>query len=133
MEDFRDCFYSKVDKLSNNILNRANIRAGVSRVLLDVEPGMLKSHLFSSANLGGIGFTKSSILCQSAFLGGGKNSIYEFSRRFRNDSHLSVPNCSPYLFELSCELEKLPPQIWTKCFPQSIQEIPNRSLFNLQF
>ncbi|KAL0227163.1 hypothetical protein P9112_014487 [Eukaryota sp. TZLM1-RC] len=41
--------------------------------------------------------------------------------------------CCPYLYELSCELEKLPPQIWTKCFPQSIQEIPNRSLFNLQF
>ncbi|KAL0211117.1 hypothetical protein P9112_009415 [Eukaryota sp. TZLM1-RC] len=101
--------------------------------LLDVEPGMLKSHLFSSANLGGIGFTKSSILCQSAFLGGGKNFIYEFSRRFSDDSHLLVPNCSPYLYELSCELEKLPPQIWTKCFPQSIQEIPNRSLFNLQF
>ncbi|KAL0226275.1 hypothetical protein P9112_013599 [Eukaryota sp. TZLM1-RC] len=94
---------------------------------------MLKSHLFSSANLGGIGFTKSSILCQSAFLGGGKNFIYEFSRRFPDDSHLLVPNCSPYLYELSCELEKLPPQIWTKCFPQSIQEIPNRSLFNLQF
>ncbi|KAL0227192.1 hypothetical protein P9112_014516 [Eukaryota sp. TZLM1-RC] len=94
---------------------------------------MLKSHLFSSANLGGIGFTKSSILCQSAFLGGGKNFIYEFSRRFPDDSHLLVPNCSPYLYELSCELEKLPPQIWTKSFPQSIQEIPNRSLFNLQF
>ncbi|KAL0208161.1 hypothetical protein P9112_010748 [Eukaryota sp. TZLM1-RC] len=101
--------------------------------LLDVEPGMLKSHLFSSANLGGIGFTKSSILCQSAFLGGGKNFIYGFSRRFPDDSHLLVPNCSPYLYELSCELEKLPPQIWTKYFPQSIQEIPNRSLFNLQF
>ncbi|KAL0214734.1 hypothetical protein P9112_006918 [Eukaryota sp. TZLM1-RC] len=101
--------------------------------LLDVEPGMLKSHLFSSANLGGIGFTQSSILCQSAFLGGGKNFIYEFSRRFPDDSHLLVPNCSPYLYELSCELEKLPPQIWNKCFPQSIQEIPNRSLFNLQF
>ncbi|KAL0227086.1 hypothetical protein P9112_014410 [Eukaryota sp. TZLM1-RC] len=94
---------------------------------------MLKNHLFSSANLGGIGFTKSSILCQSAFLGGCKNFIYEFSRRFPDDSHLLVPNCSPYLYELSCELEKLPPQIWTKCFPQSIQEIPNRSLFNLQF
>ncbi|KAL0219398.1 hypothetical protein P9112_005051 [Eukaryota sp. TZLM1-RC] len=83
--------------------------------LLDVEPGMLKSHLFSSANLGGIGFTKSSILCQSAFLGGVKNFIYEFSRRFPDDSHLLVPNCSFYLYELSCELEKLPPQIWTKC------------------
>ncbi|KAL0226181.1 hypothetical protein P9112_013505 [Eukaryota sp. TZLM1-RC] len=92
--------------------------------LLDVEPGI---------KFGGIGFTKSSILCQSAFLGGGKNFIYEFSRRFPDDSHLLVPNCSPYLYELSCELEKLPPQIWTKCFPQSIQEIPNRSLFNLQF
>ncbi|KAL0219335.1 hypothetical protein P9112_004988 [Eukaryota sp. TZLM1-RC] len=67
-------------------------------------------------------FTKSSILCQSAFLGGGKNFIYEFSRRFPDDSHLLVPNCSPYLYELSCELEKLPPQIWTKCFPQSIQD-----------
>ncbi|KAL0219404.1 hypothetical protein P9112_005057 [Eukaryota sp. TZLM1-RC] len=88
--------------------------------LLDVEPGMLKSHLFSSANLG-------------AFLGGGKNFIFEFSRRFPDDSHLLVPNCSPHLYELSCELEELPPQIWTKCFPQSIQEIPNRSLFNLQF
>ncbi|KAL0208054.1 hypothetical protein P9112_010641 [Eukaryota sp. TZLM1-RC] len=75
--------------------------------LLDVEPVMLKSHLFSSANLGGIGFTKSSILCQSAFLGGGKNFIYEFSRRFPDDSHLLVANCSPYLYELSCELEKL--------------------------
>ncbi|KAL0214112.1 hypothetical protein P9112_006296 [Eukaryota sp. TZLM1-RC] len=46
--------------------------------LLDVEPGMLKSHLFSSANLGGIGFTKSSILCQSAFLGGGKKIFMNF-------------------------------------------------------
>ncbi|KAL0210130.1 hypothetical protein P9112_010214 [Eukaryota sp. TZLM1-RC] len=101
--------------------------------LLDVEPGMLKKSLIFFSKFGGIGFTKSSILCQSAFLGGGKNFIYEFSRRFPDDSHLLVPNCSPYLYELSCELEKLPPQIWTKCFPQSIQEIPNRSLFNLQF
>ncbi|KAL0205005.1 hypothetical protein P9112_000312 [Eukaryota sp. TZLM1-RC] len=94
---------------------------------------MLKNHLFSSAILGGIGFTKSSILCQSAFLGGGKNFIYKFSRKFPDDSHLSVPSCSPHLNKLSCELDRLPPQIWTKCFPQSIQEIPNRSLSNLQF
>ncbi|KAL0223515.1 hypothetical protein P9112_002905 [Eukaryota sp. TZLM1-RC] len=94
---------------------------------------MLKNHLFSPANLGGTGFTKSSIFCQSAFLGGGKNFIYEFSRRFSDDSHLLVPSCNPYLIELSCELDTSPPQIWKKCFPQSIQEIPNRSLFNLQF
>ncbi|KAL0219394.1 hypothetical protein P9112_005047 [Eukaryota sp. TZLM1-RC] len=70
---------------------------------------MLKSHLFSSANLGGIGFTKSSILCQSAFLGGGKNFIYEFSRRFPDDSHLLVPYCSPYFFgkKLQQKLSKI--------------------------
>ncbi|KAL0227358.1 hypothetical protein P9112_014682 [Eukaryota sp. TZLM1-RC] len=100
--------------------------------LLVVEPKVLKNHLFSSANLGNFGFTKSSTLCQSALLGGGKNFIYEFSRRFPEDSHLLVPSCSPYLNEISCELDRLPPQIWTKCFPQSIQEIPNRSFFNLQ-
>ncbi|KAL0206585.1 hypothetical protein P9112_001892 [Eukaryota sp. TZLM1-RC] len=78
-------------------------------------------------------FIKSSILCQSAFLDGGKNFIYEFSRRFPDDSHLLVPSCSSFWHELSCELDRLPPQLWTNCFPQSIQEIPNRSLSNLQF
>ncbi|KAL0219920.1 hypothetical protein P9112_005573 [Eukaryota sp. TZLM1-RC] len=101
--------------------------------LLDVEQGMLKNYLFSAANFGGIGFTKSSILCQSAFLCGGKNFIYEFSRVFPQYSHLLVPSCSPYFSELSCNLDKLLPQIWTKCFPQSIQKIRNRYLFNLQF
>ncbi|KAL0206562.1 hypothetical protein P9112_001869 [Eukaryota sp. TZLM1-RC] len=52
---------------------------------------------------------------------------------FLNILCLLVPICSPYLNELSCELDRLPPHIWGKCFPQSIQEIPNRSLFNLQF
>ncbi|KAL0204726.1 hypothetical protein P9112_000033 [Eukaryota sp. TZLM1-RC] len=99
--------------------------------LLDVEPGMLKSHLFSSANLGGIGFTKSSILCQSAFLGGGKNFIYEFSRRFPDDSHLLVPNCSSYLISLQQEIETLSPNIWAKCFPSDIVELPSRSLLSL--
>ncbi|KAL0223467.1 hypothetical protein P9112_002857 [Eukaryota sp. TZLM1-RC] len=84
--------------------------------LLDVEPGMLKNHLFSSAHLGGIGFTKSSILCQSALLGGCKNSIYEFSRAFPEDSHLLVLSCSPYLNELSCEFDRLPPQILDQMF-----------------
>ncbi|KAL0204815.1 hypothetical protein P9112_000122 [Eukaryota sp. TZLM1-RC] len=101
--------------------------------LLDAEKGMLKNLLFSAATFGDFGFTKSSILCQSAFCGGCKSFIYEFSRRFPENSHLLVSTCSPYLNELSCELDRLPPQIWTKCCPQSIQEIPKRSLFNLQF
>ncbi|KAL0231665.1 hypothetical protein GEMRC1_011069 [Eukaryota sp. GEM-RC1] len=35
--------------------------------LLEVDSTLLRSHLFTSAHFGGIGFTKSSILCKSAF------------------------------------------------------------------
>ncbi|KAL0215989.1 hypothetical protein P9112_008173 [Eukaryota sp. TZLM1-RC] len=110
-----------------------SLRTKLSSDLLDLEPGMLKSYLFSAINFGGVGFTKSSFLCQAAFLGGCKNFIFKFSRRFPENSHLLVPSCSPYLNELSCELDRLPPHIWTKCFPKSIQENPNRSLVNMQF
>ncbi|KAL0223945.1 hypothetical protein P9112_003335 [Eukaryota sp. TZLM1-RC] len=101
--------------------------------LLDVEPGMLKNHLFSSANLGGIGFTKSSNLCQSAFLGGGKNFICEFSRRFSENSHLLVLRCSPYLNELSCQLDRLPPQISTIFCCKKLQQKLSKIFESLVF
>ncbi|KAL0214316.1 hypothetical protein P9112_006500 [Eukaryota sp. TZLM1-RC] len=110
-----------------------SLRTELFTDLLNVKSGMLKNLLFSSANLGVIGFAKSSNLCRSAFLGGGKKFIHELSGRFPEVFQLLVLSFSPYLHELFCELDRLPPQIWTKCFPQSIQEIPNRSLFNLQF
>ncbi|KAL0219400.1 hypothetical protein P9112_005053 [Eukaryota sp. TZLM1-RC] len=50
--------------------------------LLEVNESLIRSHVFCSADLGGIGFTKSSILCKAAFLGGGKNFVFEFFQRF---------------------------------------------------
>ncbi|KAL0208313.1 hypothetical protein P9112_010900 [Eukaryota sp. TZLM1-RC] len=90
-------------------------------------------HVFCSADLGGIGFTKSSILCKAAFLGGGKNFVFEFFQRFPFDVHLINGESNFYLNQLQFELENLPSDIWIQCFPQNVQEIPTRSLPNLRF
>ncbi|KAL0232780.1 hypothetical protein GEMRC1_011527 [Eukaryota sp. GEM-RC1] len=64
--------------------------------LLEVDSTLLRSHLFTSAHFDGIGFTKSSILCKSAFLGGGKNFVFEFVNRFPNVISLINPNSCKY-------------------------------------
>ncbi|KAL0233101.1 hypothetical protein GEMRC1_011846 [Eukaryota sp. GEM-RC1] len=101
--------------------------------LLEVDSTLLRSHLFTSAHFGGIGFTKSSILCKSAFLGGGKNFVFEFVNRFPNVISLINPNSCKYLFDLNKALIKLPFPVWSQCFPESVSEIPERCLTNLQF
>ncbi|KAL0226243.1 hypothetical protein P9112_013567 [Eukaryota sp. TZLM1-RC] len=94
---------------------------------------LLENHVFCSADLGGIGFTKSSILCKASFLGGGKNFVFEFFQRFPFDVHLINGESNFYLNQLQFELENLPSDIWIQCFPQNVQEIPTRSLPNLRF
>ncbi|KAL0219289.1 hypothetical protein P9112_004942 [Eukaryota sp. TZLM1-RC] len=101
--------------------------------LLEVNESLIRSHVFCSADLGGIGFTKSSILCKAAFLGGGKNFVFEFFQRFPFDVHLINGESNFYLNQLQFELENLPSDIWIQCFPQNVQEIPTRSLPNLRF
>ncbi|KAL0214106.1 hypothetical protein P9112_006290 [Eukaryota sp. TZLM1-RC] len=101
--------------------------------LLEVNESLIRSHVFCSADLGGIGFTKSSILCKAAFLGGGKNFVFEFFQRFPFDVHLINGESNFYLNQLQIELDNLPSDIWIQCFPQNVQEIPTRSLPNLRF
>ncbi|KAL0213922.1 hypothetical protein P9112_006106 [Eukaryota sp. TZLM1-RC] len=101
--------------------------------LLEVNESLIRSHVFCSADLGGIGFTKSSILCKAAFLGGGKNFVFEFFQRFPYDVHLIHGESNFYLNQLQIELDNLPSDIWIQCFLQNIQEIPTRSLPNLRF
>ncbi|KAL0210173.1 hypothetical protein P9112_010257 [Eukaryota sp. TZLM1-RC] len=101
--------------------------------LLEVNESLIRSHVFCSADLGGIGFTKSSILCKAAFLGGGKNFVFEFFQRFPFDVHLINGESNFYLNQLQFELQNLPSDIWIQCFPQNVQEIPTRSLPNLRF
>ncbi|KAL0220135.1 hypothetical protein P9112_005788 [Eukaryota sp. TZLM1-RC] len=99
----------------------------------EVNPELIRAQLFSSSQFGGVGFTKSSILCQAAFVGGGKNFIFEFVNRFPEDIHLLSPSFSKYLFDLDVAINKIAPQIWCQCFPDSVQEIPPRNLVNLRY
>ncbi|KAL0206801.1 hypothetical protein P9112_012512 [Eukaryota sp. TZLM1-RC] len=70
-------------------------------------------------------------LCKAAFIGGGKNFIYEFLNRFPEKIHL-IENCgSSYLISLQQEIETLSPNIWAQCFPSDIVELPSRSLLSL--
>ncbi|KAL0205802.1 hypothetical protein P9112_001109 [Eukaryota sp. TZLM1-RC] len=99
--------------------------------LLEIDASQLRSHIFCGTNFCGVDFHKSSYLCKAAFIGGGKNFIYEFVNRFPEKIHL-IENCgSSYLISLQQEIETLSPNIWTKCFPSDIVELPSRSLLSL--
>ncbi|KAL0208494.1 hypothetical protein P9112_011081 [Eukaryota sp. TZLM1-RC] len=99
--------------------------------LLEIDASQLRSHLFCGTNFGGVDFHKSSYLCKAAFIGGGKNFVYEFVNRFPEKIHL-IENCgSSYLISLQQEIETLSPNIWAKCFPSDIVELPSRSLLSL--
>ncbi|KAL0248109.1 hypothetical protein GEMRC1_003345 [Eukaryota sp. GEM-RC1] len=99
------------------------LRINFCASLLEVDSTILRSHLFTSA----------SILCKSAFLGGGNNFVFEFDNRFPNDISLINPNSCKYLCDLNEALIKLPFDVWSQCFPESVSEIPERCLTNLQF
>ncbi|KAL0206307.1 hypothetical protein P9112_001614 [Eukaryota sp. TZLM1-RC] len=49
--------------------------------------------------------------------------------------HAKCQSCESnfYLIQLQIQLDHLPSDIWIQCFPQNVQEIPNRSLLNLRF
>ncbi|KAL0218942.1 hypothetical protein P9112_004595 [Eukaryota sp. TZLM1-RC] len=99
--------------------------------LLEIDASQLRSHIFCGTNFGGVYFHKSSYLCKAAFIGGGKNFIYEFVNRFPEKIHL-IENCgSSYLISLQQEIETVSPNIWAKCFPSDIVELPSRSLLSL--
>ncbi|KAL0208689.1 hypothetical protein P9112_011276 [Eukaryota sp. TZLM1-RC] len=89
--------------------------------LLAVDQEMLQNHLFSVAKFGGVGLTKSSILCQSAFVAEAKNFIFEFSRRFP-ESHLLDPNTRPYLNDFSSKLHSFHPKSGLIVFPNQLRK-----------
>ncbi|KAL0215670.1 hypothetical protein P9112_007854 [Eukaryota sp. TZLM1-RC] len=68
--------------------------------LIDVNPELIRSHVFSSSNFGGINFTQSSILGQAAFFGGGKDFVFEFCNSLPNDVDLLNSTSNNYLRDL---------------------------------
>ncbi|KAL0219048.1 hypothetical protein P9112_004701 [Eukaryota sp. TZLM1-RC] len=101
--------------------------------LLVIDSSFLRSHIFCSTELGGLDFHKSKYLCKAASIGGGKNFVFEFLKRFPENQHLIECCVSDYLVSLQSEIECISPDICSKCFPADIQEIPPRSLISLKF
>ncbi|KAL0222092.1 hypothetical protein RCL1_001946 [Eukaryota sp. TZLM3-RCL] len=93
----------------------------------------LREHIFCSLDLGGVGFTKTKVLSKAALIGSGKNFVFEFSSRFSPDLALLSSNCSPFLLALEHEINTLPLDVWTKCFPIEVQENPVKYLSNLKY
>ncbi|KAL0216341.1 hypothetical protein P9112_008525 [Eukaryota sp. TZLM1-RC] len=100
---------------------------------MSVDPSILKNHIFSDVQLGGVGFNSSKYLTKAAFIGGGKNFVFEFSRRYPFAENLLETTNSLFLDNLREEISSLSPDLWQSCFPISIQEIPDRSWYSLKF
>ncbi|KAL0217190.1 hypothetical protein RCL1_007673 [Eukaryota sp. TZLM3-RCL] len=138
----KTCFSGKVTHvlrslphpLSVNFCRSFNeLRVNFFSSLLEVQPDLIRSHVFSSCEFGGVGFTKASILCQAAFLGGGKNFIFEFAGRYPCYLQLINASTNEYLKNLEDSLDRIPSEIWIQFFPKDVCEIPVRSLLKLRY
>ncbi|KAL0206147.1 hypothetical protein P9112_001454 [Eukaryota sp. TZLM1-RC] len=120
--------------LTYNFCRQFNkIRTQFLAYLMSVDPSILKNHIFSDVQLGGVGFNSSKYLTKAAFIGGGKNFVFEFCRRYPFAENLLETTNSLFLDNLREEISSLSPDLWQSCFPISIQEIPDRSLYSLKF
>ncbi|KAL0204746.1 hypothetical protein P9112_000053 [Eukaryota sp. TZLM1-RC] len=100
---------------------------------MSVDPSIFEKSYFSDVQLGGVGFNSSKYLTKAAFIGGGKYFVFEFSRRYSFAENLLETTNSLFLHNLREEISSLSPDLWQSCFPISIQEIPDRSLYSLKF
>ncbi|KAL0216345.1 hypothetical protein P9112_008529 [Eukaryota sp. TZLM1-RC] len=71
---------------------------------MSVDPSILKNHIFSDVQLGGVGFNSSKYLTKAAFIGGGKNFVFEFSRRYPFAENLLETTNSLFLDNLREEI-----------------------------
>ncbi|KAL0232591.1 hypothetical protein GEMRC1_011338 [Eukaryota sp. GEM-RC1] len=101
------------------------IRTDFLAFLLSVDPAALNNHIFSDPHLGGIGFTSSKWWTKSAFIGGGKNFVFDFCRRYPSQENLLVSTSSFFLVNLRSELSLISPDLWQTCFQQIFVKYQN--------
>ncbi|KAL0213704.1 hypothetical protein P9112_005888 [Eukaryota sp. TZLM1-RC] len=110
--------------LTYNFCRQFNkIRTEFLAYLMSVDPSILKNHIFSDVQLSGVGFNSSKYLTKAAFIGGGKNFVFEFSRRYPFAENLLETTNSLYLDNLREEVSSLSPDLWRSY----------RSLYSLKF
>ncbi|KAL0217751.1 hypothetical protein RCL1_008600 [Eukaryota sp. TZLM3-RCL] len=128
---FNHIFRSSPPSISLQFAQRFNsLRTKFIANLINVEEHYIPSHAFFSFNLGGIGLTKSSIATKSAFLGGLRNFLFEFSLCFPEECLQT--SVAPSLVEGRKLINSLDDSIWSRLFPNN-SEVKEKSLSNLIF
>ncbi|KAL0224480.1 hypothetical protein P9112_003870 [Eukaryota sp. TZLM1-RC] len=67
----------------------------------------IPDHAYLSPHYGGLGWTKASIFTSCAFVGGCRDSIFEFSERFADWEDLLMTTQSSTVFALNEEISKI--------------------------
>ncbi|KAL0240925.1 hypothetical protein GEMRC1_006161 [Eukaryota sp. GEM-RC1] len=131
------CFSSKINHflrsippdISREVAQKFNeIRTKFLGNLVETDSTKLPYHAFFSASFGGVGFSRAEYFCQSAYLGGLKNFLFEFRLRFSDVFSQIIAQNSVWLRPLDSVIQNLSADIWNKCFPKSISSIPDRSI-----
>ncbi|KAL0216483.1 hypothetical protein P9112_008667 [Eukaryota sp. TZLM1-RC] len=118
----RLCFSSNFNHIfqsTNPLITRAlakkfdELRAIVLSQLLRCKMFQIPDHAYLSPHYGGLGWTKASILTSCAFIGGCRNTIFEFSKRFADWEDLLMTTQSFTIFALNEGISKIEAEKWS--------------------
>ncbi|KAL0224268.1 hypothetical protein P9112_003658 [Eukaryota sp. TZLM1-RC] len=136
------CFNSKINhflrsippSITKSIAQRFNsIKTNFLACLVEINPSKIPYHAFFSASLGGVGFSRADYLCKSACIGGFTNFLFEFNLCFQKVYGYLLKENSSWLSSLGTAIQDLPIEVWNKCFPSKVDDIPERSVDSLRF
>ncbi|KAL0235357.1 hypothetical protein GEMRC1_001939 [Eukaryota sp. GEM-RC1] len=102
-----------------------SIRTNFLSNLAEIDESKIPFHAFYSSEFAGVGFTHAKIIRKSALLGGVKNFMFEFLKRFPLDgiNLLNSSNCR--LIQSAKDLvSSLSPEMWESLFPVHLKETP---------
>ncbi|KAL0205338.1 hypothetical protein P9112_000645 [Eukaryota sp. TZLM1-RC] len=135
------CFNSKINhflrsippSITESIAQRFDsIKTNFLACLVEINPSTIPYRAFFSVSLGGVGFSRADYLCKSDYIGGFKNFLFEFNLRFQK-VYGYLLNENSWSSSLSTVIQELPIEVWNKCFPSKIDDIPERSVDSLRF
>ncbi|KAL0239907.1 hypothetical protein GEMRC1_010015 [Eukaryota sp. GEM-RC1] len=135
------CFSGKINhflrsldySLTETFAKKFNsIRTNFLSNLAEIDESKIPFHAFYSSEFAGVGFTHAKIIRKSALLGGVKNFMFEFLKRFPLDgiNLLNSSNCR-WIQSAKDLLSSLSPEMWESLFPAHLKETPLKNISSL--
>ncbi|KAL0221633.1 hypothetical protein RCL1_001487 [Eukaryota sp. TZLM3-RCL] len=125
------CFSSNLNHLYRTLLPHISlpiardfnrVKTDFLATLLGVRASDIKENAFFSAKFGGVGFTKSKIIVESAFVGGMKNFLHNFLKRYPNiwSEFINTSNLEDFRI-LNDQLSLFNQDQWISLFSASVE------------